>query len=300
MAAKKTTAKGKAKAGRRPNEWVTLYINGVPFGEVGVFPSKRKPTVKYWVGPQIEAPPPDEQEEETAPPEKPARGRKKAAAAEAAAAPQFLHVKEGKTVQSFALDAEQLADFSEFQAALGENRGIFINSFAPGSAVDLYAHDNVLWLTPNEDVAFTLSGYRLLQENLFAQHLVGFGTYVSGKGFNFVALAAVEAGLVLLQLPLGGEMHTIGEAIDPKWQDAPVLPEEREAMRVLVQKLERKRVTLTDLDHPLDVYLREIVSGKRVAGEVVECGSPSEYPNLEAALHAATKSPRRKKTRGSL
>ncbi|HQH28769.1 MAG TPA: hypothetical protein PLP17_15355, partial [Oligoflexia bacterium] len=298
MAAKNTTEKSKAKAGRRPNEWVTLFVNGVPLGEVGVFPSKRRPTVKYWVGPKVEAPP-DEPDEETPEPVKPARGKKKD---EATAAPvaQFLHVKEGKKVQTFALDAEQLADYQAFAAALGENRGIFINSFAPGSAVELYAHDNVFWLTPNADVAYTLSAYRVLQENLFAQHLVGFGTYVSGKGFNFVALAAVEDGLVLLQLPLCGEMHTIGEAIDGKWRSAPVLPQERDAMRTLVQKLERKRVTLTDLDHPLDVYLREVVAGKRMDGEVLVCGSTADYPNLEEALAAAAKAPRRRKTRGTL
>ena len=213
---------------------------------------------------------------------------------------QFLHVKEGKNTQSFSLDPEQLADYQAFQAALGENRGIFINSFAPGSAVNLHAHDNVLWLTPNAEVAYTLAGYRVLQENLFSQHLVGFGTYVSGKGFNFVALAAVEDGLVLLQLPLGGEMHAIGEAIDGKWRSAAVLPEERDAMRTLLQKLERKRVGLTDLDHPLDAYLREVVGGKRMAGEVLVCSSESDYPNLEAALKAATKAPRRRRTRGSL
>ena len=273
----KTSPKGKAKAGRRPNEWVTLYVNGVPMGEVGVFPSKRKPTVKYWVGPEIPAAP-DEPDEEAAAAPKPARAKKKEEPA--APAEQFLHVKEGKSVQTFPLDAEQLADYQAFEAALGENRGIFINSFAPGSAVELYAHDNVFWLTPNDEVSYTLAGYRLLQENLFAQHLVGFGTYVSGKGFNFVALAAVEHGLVLVQLPLGGEMHAIGEAIDDAWRKTPV--------------------DLMDLDHPLDAYLRQVVEGKRIAGEMLVCDSKDAYPTLEAALSAAAKAPRKRKTRGSL
>lgn len=71
-------------------------------------------------------------------------------------------------------------------------------------------------------------------------------------------------------------------------------------MRALLQKLERRRVDLTDLDHPLDGYLREVVAGKRMAGEMVVCGSAADYPNLEAALNAAAKAPRRRKTRGAL
>ena len=54
----KSPAKPAKKAVKRPsrrqtgpNEWVMLYLGGSAIGEIGVFPSGRKRTINYSVGP---------------------------------------------------------------------------------------------------------------------------------------------------------------------------------------------------------------------------------------------------------
>lgn len=285
---KRTASEAKAK-GRQPIEWTGLFVKGVFLGEVGVFASQKTAvrSVVLTDDPDASAKPPA-----AAPAEKPAAKSSKPSKPEPPVEPEqmYVRIKEGKSVdQTFPLSEEQLQAYRSFETKFGGARGIHIRKIVPGAAVAGFSHKNVFFLSPRESVADTDKAYRCLHEILHAQYLAAVAHRIHGKGFDPVAITAVEEGLVMWQLPTLGTVHNIKDGIPSRWQGAEVAPQERTLFSKLVQQLSVRGLRQEDLQNPLTRYLEKLAAGARASGTPPTSSSEDQYPNLMAALETLVK-----------
>jgi hypothetical protein len=286
MAKARKSAAGSKEKGRQPLEWTALVVQGVFLGELGVYASKTTNvrSVSLTDDPNASVKLPKDSVE-TAP-----RSRSsKKQASEVPVEPKtlFVRIQEGKNLdQTFPLTEEQCLGYQEFEAKFNAVRGIHVRKFVPGAAVAGFPTKNVFYLAPREGVGDTVKAYRCLHELLYAQYLAALAHRIHGKGFDPVAIMAVEKGLVMWQLPEYGSVHNISDVVPSKWQTAEVPPQERTLFAKLVEQLTKSSLRAEDLQNPLSRRLEKLALGLRDSSTMPTSSCEDQYPNLLTALEA--------------
>lgn len=285
-----TKRAGTPKAGRKPIEWMPIYLFGTPVIQVGVYPGNRKKTRSIELMTDAEF---RKLLEDSA--KKGGGGGKKAAPEPVTAQSPDVPAEEpnmkvvvtvGKSITGYDLTPEQVSEHRELCRELDENHGIFVRRIVPWRLVSEFAHDKVFFLTPKPEDAMTPQAYVALHDSLFNDGLAAIGLFVSGNGVEPVAIVACEGGLVMWQIPRAGQSNNIGEAIPANWNSPEVSAKARSEMRRLI-----KAHTFATLGNgarmdPREEYLEKVADAAFVAGERPVRGSSPAAGSLEELLAA--------------